>query len=145
MSCLRNSIACDPGVFLIFSKFWFFGLLGGKRAENGPKWQKILSVTYSISQEPYIIWLSFMVPMCKKIISLGVFLFFRIFIFRVVKGQKMVHNDKKFCALRFVSQEPYIIWLSFMLHLCKMIKCPGNFFICLKILIFWVVRGGGGR
>ena len=28
------------GVFFIFSKFWFFGLLGGKMAKNGPKWQK---------------------------------------------------------------------------------------------------------
>ena len=29
-----------PSVFSIFSKFWYLGLLGGKRAKNGPKWQK---------------------------------------------------------------------------------------------------------
>ena len=60
-----------------FSKFWFLGLLGGKRAKNGPKWQKIIS--RSISQEPYIILLSFIVHMCKMIISPEAFLFFQNF------------------------------------------------------------------
>ena len=46
----------------------------------------------------------------------------------------MVQNDKKFCLWHSVSQEPYIIWLSFMLHLCKMIMSPGSFFIFSK---FW--------
>ena len=42
--------------------------------------------------------------------------FFKILIFRtviwvgvVVKGQKMVQNNKKFCLSHYVSQEPYII------------------------------------
>ena len=41
--------------------FWFSGLLegGGKRAKNGPKWQKILS--HSVSQELYLMWLWFLV------------------------------------------------------------------------------------
>ena len=38
---------------IFFSKFWFSGLLerrrGGKRAKNGPKWQKNLSITLHIS------------------------------------------------------------------------------------------------
>ena len=58
----RNSIAYDhdfwytsvkmiisQNVFFIFSKFWFFGLLGVKMAKHGPKWQKILSVALHIS------------------------------------------------------------------------------------------------
>ena len=61
---LRNSIAFDddfclhlckimisPGIFFfIFSKFWFSGSYWGKRAKNGPKWQKILSVMLHISR-----------------------------------------------------------------------------------------------
>ena len=59
------------------------------------------------------------------------FFFFLILIFQVVrgiKGQKMVQNDKKFCLSRFISQEPYIIWLSCMVQMCKMIISPGAFF-----------------
>ena len=35
--------------FFFFSKFWFSRLLGGKKAKNNPKWQKILSVKLHIS------------------------------------------------------------------------------------------------
>ena len=86
----------STGFVFIFSKLWFFGSLGG-----GIKRQKITT-----------------------------------------------QNDKKFCLSRSVSQEPYIIWLSFMVHLCKMIS-PGVLFF--KIMIFWVARkgrgaeGGGGK
>ena len=69
------------------------------------------------------------------------FHFFKILIFwayRGVKGQKMVQNDKTFCLLCSISQEPYIIWLSFMLQMCKMIISQGVFFN-FKILILWVV------
>ena len=46
---------------------------------------------------------------------------FYFLVFSGVKGQKMAQNDKKLCLLCFISQEPYIIWLWFMAHLCKMI------------------------
>ena len=42
-----------------------------------------------------------------------------------------------------MSQEPYIIWLSFPVHMCKMIIAP-RVFSFFKSLIFQVVRGGGG-
>ena len=45
------------------------------------------------------------------------FQFFKTLIFWVVRGlkvQKMVQNDKKFCLLHSISEEPCIIWLSFM-------------------------------
>ena len=108
--------------FFRFLKFWFFGLLGAK---NSPKWQKILS--YFISQEQYIIWLSFVVCLCKMIISPVVFSIFPNLIFQVlkgVKGKKTVQNDKKFCPSRSISQEPDIIWLSFMVYMCIMMISP---------------------
>ena len=46
-----------------------------------------------------------------------------------LKGQKTVHNDKKFCLSHSISQEPYIIWLWFLVHMCKMMISPVNFFI----------------
>ena len=69
----------------------------------------------------------------------AVFSFYQILIFGVVSGvktQKMAQNDKKFCMSHFISQEPYIIWLSFMVHLCKMMISPGSFFIFSKFGIF---------
>ena len=59
--CLRNSIAYDQGfwyncvklwylqAFFPFFPFSFFGLLGRKRAKNGPRWKKFMSVTVHIS------------------------------------------------------------------------------------------------
>ena len=76
------------------------------------------------------------------------FQFFKIFIFQAangVRGQKMVQNNKKFYPLLTISQEPYIIWLLFMVHICKMIISPGNFFFFFfhfyKILVLWIVSG----
>ena len=72
--------------------------------------------------------------LCKMIISSGSFsIFFKILIFWVhsgVKGQKMVWNDKKLCLSHSISQEPYIIWLSLVVQMCKMIMSLGVFFQC---------------
>ena len=88
-----------------------------------------------------IIWLWFLVHVCKTIISPGIFHFFKIFIFRVVSVEKMIQNDKKFCPSRSISQEPYIIWFSCMVHVCKIVISPGVFFILPKFLFFrWVNR-----
>ena len=57
----------------------------------------------------------------------------------------MVQNDKKFCPSHSISQEPYIIWLSLMVHMCNMIIPPAVFFHFFKILIFWVVRVEKGK
>ena len=55
--------------------------------------------------------------MCKRIMSLGAFyIFFQILIFGVnseVKGQKMAQNDKMLCLSYSISQEAYIIIVSF--------------------------------
>ena len=65
------------------------------------------------------------------------FHFFETLILRIVsgvKGQKLTQNDKRFCPSRSISQEPYIIWLPFMVLMCKMIISPGVFFNFSK---FW--------
>ena len=51
----------------------------------------------TISQEPYIIKLKFLVHLCKMMIPPGVFFLIQIFIsrdVRAVKGQKIVQNEK---------------------------------------------------
>ena len=50
--------------------------------------------------------------------------------------QEMALNDKKFCLLCSISQEPCIIGLSFMVHVCKIIVSLGAFFILSKFQ-FW--------
>ena len=80
-------------------------------------------------------------------ISPGVFSVFQILIFWVVwgvKGQKMVQSDKKICLLHSISERSYIILLSFMANIFKMIISSSVFFQFFKILIFWVHREGGG-
>ena len=106
------------GIFLVGGKWGNFWLVGGLSPSPPSRENPELC---SICQEPYIIWLSFMVQMCKIIISPGVFFNFKILIFWVfkwLKGQKMAQNDKIFRLSHSISQEPYIIWLWFLLHMC---------------------------
>ena len=103
----------------------------------------------SISQEPYIKWLWFMVQMCKMIISPGGFFNFKILIFQVV-GTERVKNDPKWpvCGTLYFRNH-----ISYGLHLwytCvyKRIISPGIFFIFLKKFNFRIIRewdGGGKR
>ena len=122
----------SPGVCVcvcVFFFFHFFKIL----IWNNTKF----CLSHCKSQKPHIICLSFMVHICKMIISPGFFRFFKILIFcyvRGVKWQKMVQINIKFCLSCSISQELYIIWLSFMVHICKMIISPGTFLIFSK---FW--------
>ena len=68
----------SPG---IFSKFRFFGLLEGKRARNGPKRQKIMSVMLHISGTMHHMIVLFMLQIYKMIISSGIFFIFSKFRF----------------------------------------------------------------
>ena len=112
---------------------------GGGGSSKGQKIvHKKLCPLHLISKEPYIIWLSFMVHKCKLMISPGVF--FQNFDFSV-KGHKMVQNEKRFCLFNTISQEPYIIWLSFVVGKCKMIISPGVFFIFSKFWFFGLLVG----
>ena len=65
----------------------------------------------------------------------GFFIFFKIFIFLVVrrvKYQSMTHNDEKICLLVSISQEPFIMWSWFMVHMCKTVISLGVFYILPK-------------
>ena len=120
--------------------------MGGKGQKLVQNDKKVCPLQHSISQEPFIIWLSFMIHICKMIISSGVVFIFSKFWFygsiggKTVKGRKTVQNDKNFSMSRTISQEPYIIWLSFMVQMCKMIISPDVFFK----LKFWFFRLSGG-
>ena len=61
------------GSFFIFSKFWFFGLSGGKKGQKIVQNYQKFCLSCSISQNSYIIWSSFVVCKCKMIISSSLF------------------------------------------------------------------------
>ena len=86
---------------------------------------------------------------CITIISWSILHILNILIFwvvRRVKVQKIVQNDKKICLSHFMSHEPHIIWLSFVVHKFKVTISPRAFSIFFfKILIFRVVRGVKGQ
>ena len=130
--------------FFLFFKILIFWVVRGVKGQKMAQNEKKLCLSCSISQEPYIIWFSFMVHLCKMIISPGVFFFFSKSWFsgllKGVKGQKIVQNVKKFCLLRSISQGPYIIWSSFVVRKCRMMISPGGFFMFFKILIFQIFR-----
>ena len=108
-------VIISPGNFFIFSKFWFFGLLGGKRAKNGLEWQKIMSVALHISGTIHVN----IVQMCKIIISLSVFFNVIILIFQVVRRLKRKEWPKmlKISLSHLMFQQPNIRWCSFMVHM----------------------------
>ena len=125
-----------------FSKILIFWVHRGVKEQKMVQNDKKFCLLRSISQEPCIILLSFMVQMCKMIIFPGVFFNFKILAFWVVrglKGQKMAQNDKKFCLSHSICQELYIIWYWFLVHMCKMVISPGNFFLNFD---FWGFYGG---
>ena len=103
-----------------------------------------------ISQEHYSLWSWFLVHLCEMISPRGVGYFLKVLILWVVSGvrrQKISQNEKNFCLSHSLSQESFFIIFSFIVHICKMIKSQGIFFILLifKILIFRVVRGVKGE
>ena len=106
---------------------------------------KRFCLLHFISQEPYFIWLSFMVHLCEIMISRCFFFkFFQNFDFLGCLVYKIAQNgpkEKTFCLLRYISQEPYIIRFSFMVHMCKMIVSAGIFFIFSKFWFFTFVSG----
>ena len=76
--------------------------------------------------------------MCRMVISIGTFFIISNFV-RGVKGQNMVHNDKKFCLLHSISEEPYIMTV---IYVCKMIISSGFFSILFQNFGFLGPQGG---
>ena len=131
----------SPDTFSIFWKFWFSGFLGGKRAKNGHKWQKVCCAFYLRNHTSYDcdFWYT-----CNIMTYPDVFFhFFKILIFRVVrrvKGQKMAQNDNFFVSLRVLGIVLYMI-VVFRTRV-KWWYLQESFYI-FKILIFQIFRKGG--
>ena len=111
--------------FLILIFRWLSGGRRDKRVKNSPKWQNILSVVLHISGTIYqIIWLSFMLHICKMIIKgqkatqNDKNFCLSHSISHELKVQKMTQNDKKFCLLHSLSQELYIRNLKLPISVC---------------------------
>ena len=102
-------------VFLFFQNL-IFQVVSVAKGQNIAQNDKKFCLLHSISQELYIIGSSFMVHMCKTIISSGVFLFsfFQNFGFPGcqggVKGQKMAQDDKKFCLSHLINSKNSVIF-----------------------------------
>ena len=105
-------------------------------------------LSHSISEEPYIIWLSFMVHMCKMVISPGVFFhFYKIFIFQIVrgvKGQNLVQNNKKFSVTLRISGTIHHMNVIYGTHMWNN-NISRYFFHFWKKFFPWVVRGLKGQ
>ena len=101
---LWNDIS--PGAFFYFFKiliFWVVRMVKGqKMAQNDKK----NCPSHFISQEPYIIWSWFMVFMCKRIISPGIFYIFSKFWF---SGSIVRKKSKKWPKItkNYVCCTPY--------------------------------------
>ena len=91
--------------FSFFQNFDFSGCLGGKRAKNGPKWQKILSVTFGISGTIYHMIVIFGTPVWNDNISRQ--FFFQNFDVLGCKRGKRAKNGPKWqkimCVLLHIS------------------------------------------
>ena len=142
-----------PPGFFFSSSFHFFKILIFW-VISGEKGQKILSAALYFSRTMHHM---IFIYLCEMIISPGVFFIFSNFWFSGllgggvrgggggVKGQKIVQNDKKLCLSYSISQEPYIIWSSFVVCKCKMITSSGTSFVFSKLWFFRLLGGSKGK
>ena len=136
--------------FFLFVTILIFQVFRGVKVQNMAQNNKKFCLLHLIFQEPYIIWSSSMIHiyLWKDNISSNFFSFFLNFDFwdhGNLKRQKMAQNYKTFCLSHFVSQEPYIIWLWSLVHMCKMMISPALFFIFSKFWFLSFYGGGIGR
>ena len=127
-----------PGAFYHFCLIFVFTRLKVQDARIAQNEKYKLPPSRAISQEQYGLRSWFLIHLWEWWYLLAVFFhFFKILIFRVVKKHpKMI----KFLS-GFISQEPYIIWLSFMVHLCKMMIYRDALFIFSKFWFFGLLVG----
>ena len=116
-----------------FFKILIFQVVRGVKEQKIAQNDKKVCLLHWISWEPYIIWWSFVVHECKMIISPdSFFIFSKLWFSGLLGGSKGKKWPKITKTLSFISQEPYIIWSWFMVHMCKRIIFPGVFYIVLK-------------
>ena len=120
-----------------FFKILIFWVVSGMKGQKMTQNDKTLSFVLHISGA--IHYVSFMVHMCKMI-SPQILVFFQNFDFLSCQISKRAKNGQKcqiICLSHSISQEPYIIRSSFVVHKCKMMSYRG-FFYFFKNLIFQV-------
>ena len=156
--CLRNSVACDHDFWYtcdgscrgFYHFFKILSFLSCYLGWKGKKWPKMMkNVIWRTDLRNRTSSLSFMVHLCEMRKYPGLFFFFfffnffKIFIFRIFRGkrEKMDQTDKKLCLSCLISQGPYIIWSSFMVHMCKMIISPGIFHFFLNKKFYRLLVG----
>ena len=107
----------SPNAFFIFSKFWFSGE-GEKKGKNDPNDKK---TSLSVSQELCLIWLWFLVHMCK-ISGNFFFHFFKILVFRIFQNSTLSVKKKlrsvshlHMCVIFFVHLECIHMPMSMLL------------------------------
>ena len=110
--------------FFIFLNFWFSGLLGGAKGQKMIQMRKnsVCRAAYLENHTSYDFHLWY--TCVKWQIYRHFFHFFKTLIFQVVRRvivQKMAQNE---CFLCLISQEPYLIWSSFTVHMCNRILSP---------------------
>ena len=87
------------------------------------------SLSCLISQEPFLIWSSFVVQKCKMIISPGFFFISsKFWFFRLLGGSKGKNGPKWQKNSNSVSQELYLLWLWLLVQMCKRTISPGIFY-----------------
>ena len=124
--------------FFNFSKCGFSGLLGGVKEQKMIPNDKKFCLLHLIFKISHIIWSSFMVHMCKRIISPGIFFhFFKILIFGIiirVKRQKWPKmTEKYFCLTLYLWSCTSYDW-DFWYTLVKWFYLQQSFFIFAE---FW--------
>ena len=82
-----------------------------------------------------------MVHLCKIILRRFFPFFSKLWFSGLLKEQKWP-KMKKNCSSHSVSQEPYIIWLWFLAHICKMMISPTLFIVFSR---FWFFGFLGGK
>ena len=132
-------------LFLFFQNFDFSGCCDAKRAKNG----KRFCLSQAVFQEPYLIWLWFLVHMCKMMISPCSFFIFSKFWFfgftEWIKGQKMTHNYQFQSAALYIAKAVEHVKTKYLVQRCKIVVSPGVFVyflkscnINIKILTFFI-------
>ena len=132
------------------SKLCFLGVASGvgKRAKKKAQNDKKFCLSCSISQELYIIWLSFVVHKYKILISQVFFIFSNFWFFHIVsgvRGQKWPRMTKNSvcCAPYLRNQRSYDHYFWYIN--VKMIISPGFFFIFSKFRFFALLGGSKGK
>ena len=95
---LSKMISLDN--FFIFCKFWFFGLLVGKRTKNSPKWQKFLSIALHIWGTIHHVTVIYV---CKMIISSSSGIFSIFLKILTLRGSERAKSDPEWQKIRSVT------------------------------------------